>query len=64
MGTFTVVILVVCSYVGIVGILVLSLKKRDERKTQRAHWKQFDDTHHWDASADDWVPNDGQRTAK
>ena len=52
----------VCSFVGIVGILGVWQKKRNERKTQRAHWKQFDDTHHWDASADDWVPNDGQRT--
>jgi hypothetical protein len=21
-------------------------------------WKQFDDTHHWDATAEEWVPND------
>lgn len=21
-------------------------------------WKQFDDTHHWDPTAEEWVPND------
>jgi len=21
-------------------------------------WKQFDDTHHWDSTAEEWVPND------
>jgi hypothetical protein len=21
-------------------------------------WKQFDDTHHWDSAAEDWIPND------
>jgi hypothetical protein len=45
------------------GIAALNkwFKKGDDSKARRAHWKQFDDTHHWDASADDWVRNDGQR---
>ncbi len=21
-------------------------------------WKQFDDTHHWDPAAEEWIPND------
>lgn len=21
-------------------------------------WKQFDDTHHWDSTAEEWIPND------
>ena len=21
-------------------------------------WKQFDDTHHWDSIAEEWIPND------
>jgi hypothetical protein len=36
-------------------------KKGGDSKARRAHWQQFDGTHHWDASADDWVRNDGQR---
>jgi len=21
-------------------------------------WKQFDDTHHWNSTAEEWIPND------
>ena len=21
-------------------------------------WKHFDDTHHWDSTAEEWIPND------
>jgi hypothetical protein len=58
MKTFLEKIAAVCSLVGIVAWL----KRHDERKARQAHWKQFDDTHHWDASADEWVRNDHQRT--
>ena len=30
---------------------------RGERK-QKPPWKQFDDTHHWDSTAEEWIPND------
>jgi len=23
-------------------------------------WKQFDDTHHWDSTAEEWIPNDSR----
>ena len=59
-----IVILAVCLFIGFTGIPALNrlLSKRGEIKARKAHWKQFDDTHHWDASADEWVRNDGQRT--
>jgi hypothetical protein len=43
------------------GALILRLrKKRVERKPQRPLWQQFDDTHHWDSTAEEWVRNDEQ----
>jgi hypothetical protein len=62
MQTFL-VILAVCLLTGFTGIAALNkwFKKGGDSKARRAHWQQFDDTHHWDASADDWVRNDGQR---
>ncbi|UPJ60291.1 hypothetical protein [Bradyrhizobium sp. 192] len=26
-------------------------------KQRQPAWKQFDDTHHWDTAAEEWVPN-------
>jgi hypothetical protein len=45
-----------------IGILVTQLlrKKHGESKTQRPLWKQFDDTHRWDSTAEEWVRNDDQ----
>jgi hypothetical protein len=62
MQTFL-VILAVCLLTGFTGIAALNkwFRKGSDSKARRAHWQQFDDTHHWDASADDWVRNDGQR---
>jgi hypothetical protein len=34
--------------------------REGERKPGRPLWKHFDDTHHWDSTAEEWVPNDGQ----
>jgi hypothetical protein len=34
-----------------------SRKERDESKP-KPPWKQFDDSHHWDSIADEWIPND------
>ncbi len=32
--------------------------QKGESKPRRPLWKHFDDTHHWDATAEEWVPND------
>ena len=38
-----------------------ALREKGERKLGRPLWKHFDDTHHWDSTAEEWVPN-GDRT--
>ena len=35
-----------------------ALREKGERKPERPLWKHFDDTHHWDPTAEEWVPND------
>jgi hypothetical protein len=35
-----------------------ALREKGERKPGRPLWKHFDDTHHWDSTAEEWVPND------
>jgi hypothetical protein len=35
-----------------------ALLQKGESKPRRPLWKHFDDTHHWDSSAEEWVPND------
>ena len=44
---------------GCVGFPTLNVlrRKRGESKP-KPPWKQFDDTHHWDSTAEEWVPND------
>jgi hypothetical protein len=43
----------------VVQLAVLNaLRQRGERKLRQPVWKHFDDTHHWDPNAEDWVPND------
>ena len=32
-------------------------KERGESKP-KPPWKHFDDTHHWDSTAEEWIPND------
>jgi len=44
------------SYVGFPPSIVLR-RERDESKPKPS-WKQFDDTHHWDSAAEEWIPND------
>jgi hypothetical protein len=35
-----------------------ALRRKAESKPKQPLWKNFDDTHHWDSTAEDWVPND------
>jgi hypothetical protein len=35
-----------------------ALRHKAESKLKQPLWKHFDDTHHWDSTAEDWVPND------
>ena len=35
-------------------------RQKSESKTKRPLWKNFDDTHHWDSTAEEWVPNDNR----
>jgi hypothetical protein len=35
-----------------------ALRQKGEGKPRRPLWKHFDDTHHWDSTAEEWVPND------
>ena len=32
-------------------------RQNRERTRSQPIWKHFDDTHHWDATAEEWVPN-------
>jgi len=51
-------------WVTMAGALVVQLsamnanRQKGERKPGRPFWKRFDDTHHWDSTAEEWVPND------
>lgn len=49
-------------WVMMAGALVVQLRARANRhsgesKQEQPLWKHFDDTHHWDATAEEWVPN-------
>lgn len=59
-----IVVFAVCLLIGFIGVpaLIRLRKQRGDLRTRQAHWKKFDDTHHWDVSADEWVRNDRQRT--
>ena len=35
-----------------------ALPQKGEDKPKRPLWKHFDDTHHWDSAAEEWVPNE------
>lgn len=37
---------------------LIALRHKAESKPKQPLWKHFDETHHWDSSAEDWVPND------
>jgi hypothetical protein len=53
-------------WVTAAGALVVQLsalsaaRQKSESKTKRQLWKHFDDTHHWDSTAEEWVPNDNR----
>lgn len=54
-------------WVTMAGALVVlraltALRQRGESKPRLPLWKHFDDTHHWDSSAEEWVPNDDRAT--
>jgi hypothetical protein len=34
-----------------------ALRRRGESRPRQPLWKHFDDTHHWDSTAEEWVPN-------
>ena len=34
-----------------------ALRQKGESKPRPPHWKNFDDTHHWDSIAEEWIPN-------
>lgn len=38
-------------------------RQSGERKQRQPLWKHFDDTHHWDPTAEEWVPNLDRSTA-
>jgi hypothetical protein len=50
-------------WVMMAGALVVQLsalnakRQKGESKPRRPLWKHFDDTHHWDSTAEEWVPN-------
>jgi len=35
-----------------------ALGQKGQSKPKAPLWKTFDDTHRWDSTAEDWVPND------
>jgi hypothetical protein len=37
-----------------------ALRQRGEGKPRQPVWKHFDETHHWDPAAEEWVPNSDQ----
>jgi hypothetical protein len=39
-------------------ITLNALWQKGESKPRRPLWKHFDDTHHWDSTAEEWVPNE------
>ena len=50
-------------WVMMAGALVVQLsalnakRQQGERKSRQPPWKHFDDTHHWDSTAEEWVPS-------
>ena len=44
---------------GCVGSPSSIVLRRDGGESKpKPLWKQFDDTHHWDSIAEEWIPND------
>ena len=36
----------------------IGLRRARGESKAKPPWKQFDDTHHWDSTAEEWIPND------
>ena len=44
---------------GCVGFPTLNVLRRTRGEGKPTPlWKKFDDTHHWESTAEEWVPND------
>lgn len=43
--------------------VALVVRQNGERKQKQPLWKHFDDTHHWDSTAEEWVPNPDRATS-
>ncbi|MET3907627.1 hypothetical protein ABID59_001968 [Bradyrhizobium sp. S3.3.6] len=42
----------------VVQLSALNAKRQKlESRPIRPLWRQFDETHHWDSTAEEWVPN-------
>ena len=50
-------------WVTMAGALIVQLsalnakRQKGESKPRQPPWKHFDDTHHWDPTAEEWVPS-------
>ncbi|MGY3075900.1 hypothetical protein ACVWZZ_002271 [Bradyrhizobium sp. LM6.10] len=50
-------------WVTMAGTLVVQLRalnanrQKGESTSRPPLWKHFDDTHHWDSTAEEWVPD-------
>jgi len=43
---------------GCVGLpSSIDLRRERGEGKPKPPWKQFDDTHHWDPTAEEWIPN-------
>ncbi|TYO62361.1 hypothetical protein FXV83_33440 [Bradyrhizobium hipponense] len=42
----------------VVQLSALNARRLSESKPRPPSWKHFDDTHHWDSTAEEWIPND------
>ncbi len=53
-------------WIMMAGALIVQLRAlnpkrpKSEGKPRQPLWKHFDDTHHWDSTAEEWVPNHDQ----
>ena len=42
-----------------VGLPSSTMLRRERGESEpKPPWKQFDDTHYWDSTAEEWIPND------
>ena len=55
--------LIVGAMASCAAVLLLRAVRRVGAQSTRATapWQRFDQTHHWDARAEDWLPNDDRQ---